>query len=81
MSPRHDASLGYEYRRRPPNVKGSCEYIKRSRTTERGIPPDWELGEGLTTLHIKKIRMLRTVTQCVGIGRIFWNDKGNGTCI
>jgi hypothetical protein len=47
---------------------------KQSWTADKGGPPDWGLGMGLTT-HRKKISLLRTFKRGLRPGRIPWiND-------
>jgi hypothetical protein len=41
-----------------------------------GGPPAWGVGEGLTIPQREKSSLVRHVTQ--GLGRILWNDLGNG---
>jgi hypothetical protein len=49
-------SSGCGWRRWPPAMEHSCEYIEKE-VTGRG-PQAWKLGMGLTNLHHKKIRKL-----------------------
>jgi hypothetical protein len=41
--------------RRPPDMKGSCEHIEYAKTGDKGCPPAWGLGKGLTVPYCKKI--------------------------
>jgi hypothetical protein len=61
-------------------LEDSWEYNKLGTLDGRkmGGPATW-LDEGLTT-HPKN-RLLRSVVQGVGIGRMVWNDLGNGKWI
>jgi hypothetical protein len=50
---------------RPPDIKGSCEYIEHP---TRGGPPALRLGEVLATPHHKNGPMLRNIHKNLGIG-------------
>jgi hypothetical protein len=51
---------------------------KQPWTANRGGPPAWGLGVGLTTPHRKK-NLLRKLLKSLGPGRIFWiNDPSYG---
>jgi hypothetical protein len=54
---------------------------KQSWTADKGGPPAWGLGGGLTTLHRKESNTLRNVTKGLGIGRILWKDLRHGKWI
>jgi hypothetical protein len=45
----------------PPHIKRSCEYIKQSRTADKGSPSAWGLGEVLTTPFRNQLLMLRHI--------------------
>jgi hypothetical protein len=52
LSPRHGASSGCGWRRRPADMEGNGH-------ATGGGPPAWGLGEGLTTPRRKKRNVLR----------------------
>jgi hypothetical protein len=84
LSPRHGASSGSGWRRRAPDVEGSCEYTEKAVVDSRqGMVlqiEGWALGQQLLT--VKNM----FVTKCqkgLGLGRIFLiNDLSYGkwTC-
>jgi len=37
-----------------------------------GGPPAWGFGETLTTLHRNNLKMLRHISQVLGLGMILW---------
>jgi hypothetical protein len=47
-------------------------FNKQSRTAEKGNPPAWWLGVGLTIPHRKKINLLRTFIRILGPGLHLW---------
>jgi hypothetical protein len=60
LSPQHGPSSGCRWRRRFPNMEGTCEYIEQVvRTAEKGDPPACGFGEGLTTPHRKKNKLFK----------------------
>jgi hypothetical protein len=52
LSPRHGASSGRGWTRRPRNLEGSHEYSDQPIRTG---PPAWGLGKGLTSPHLKRM--------------------------
>jgi hypothetical protein len=62
-------------------MEGSCKYTEQA-TADRGCPPAWGLGVGLTNPHHKKISILQTINMSLGLGLILWiNDLSDGICI
>jgi hypothetical protein len=66
---------------RPPIWRVAANILnKQSRTADKGGPPAWELGEGLTTPHCEKEYLLRNIyRQSFEPVLIIWNDLTNET--
>jgi hypothetical protein len=47
---------------------------KQSPTADRGGPPAWGLGGGLTTATVNKLYVLRIICKGLGNGLILWHD-------
>jgi hypothetical protein len=70
LSPRHGASSGFGWRRRLPDMEGTCEYIEQAAAeADNGWSSSRGLGVGLTAPHRKKISLLRKITRSLGPGR------------
>jgi hypothetical protein len=80
MSLRHGASPGCGWKIRPPDMEVAGNITnKQSLTADKGWSCClWGLSEGLKLRTVKKNSLLRNVTQGFGIGRILWDDLGNG---
>jgi hypothetical protein len=51
---------------------------KESRAVDKGWSSNLGVGRGAEKSSSYKASLLRNVTQCLGTGRILWNDRDNG---
>jgi hypothetical protein len=66
LSPWHSTFLGYGWRRWPPDMEG-----KQSQIADKGGPPAWVLGMGLTTPHRKKLACYEMSQRASDLERFF----------